>query len=137
MEANEYFIDGNENEIFITVNVSTPGIASSKISLTFPTLVTIKNKAKSKDGTGVISRTSIGKGENLVDCLIEIETDILLNLIPKENWDNCYKNLVITYYLEGGVDNQSQPFICEESNKNKSDSGKTISVNKYIFLIKK
>jgi hypothetical protein len=136
MNIKKYFISKNKNEIFITVTVSTPGIASSEVEITLTSGETIE-KVKSTDGTGLIVRTSLGIAEDIVNGLIEIDTSILLNKIPSSDWQNCYDNLVIKYYLEGGIDNQSEPFLIEAKDKHKSVSGKTIGVEKYIKLSKK
>jgi hypothetical protein len=135
MNIKNYAVNNDSTEIFITVTVSTPGIATSDAEIT----VGGKNIkiASSSGGSGLIAKTSLGKSSDIINGLIEIDTDIELDLVPSSEWQSCYDNLVIKYYFDGGVDNTNQPFICEAIDKHKSVSGKTIGAEKYVLLISK
>lgn len=133
MNIKEYKIENNNNEIFITVTVSTHGVAVSDVVLT------IKNqnltKGHSKDGgSGNINKTKIGIAKELKNGILEIETDINLHHIPQTEWQNYFDNLDIKYYLEGGVSGQKYPFLIENEDKHKNPAGDIITVNKYFNL---
>jgi hypothetical protein len=133
MDYEIYRVGNNDDQIFITVTVSTPGIAETEVTkyLVDGNYVVVAN---SPNATGILPRTLLGKANELKGSLIEIDTDVLLDLIPKEDWPNCYENLQIKYYFEGGKAGQQQPFVCLPENKHKSVSGKTIGAEKFIKI---
>ena len=133
MNKEIYIVEKNDNPIFITVTVSTPGIAETEVTKysTDGSYTVITN---SPNATGIVPRTLLGTANELIGTLIEIDTDVLLDFIPKEDWPNCYENLQIKYYLEGGKTDQQQPLICLPENKHKSVSGKTIGAEKFIKI---
>jgi hypothetical protein len=133
MNQEIYKVEDTTNPIYITVTVSTPGISETEITkyLKDGSFIVVAN---SPNATGIIPRTLLGSAKELIGILIEIDTDVLLDLIPKEDWDNCYENLQIKYYLEGGKAGQTQPFLCLPENKHKSVSGKTIGAEKFIKI---
>ncbi|WP_269222327.1 hypothetical protein [Flavobacterium sp. IMCC34518] len=133
MENEVYLIEKRENEIFITVTVSTHGIATTEIKLFQDG--SIINKGFSNNGAGLISKTSLGIDSKLNGATVKIETDIVLTKVPKSAWENCFKNLEIHYYLEGGKANQKQPIELLVSEKKKSSSGETIVAIKRIDLL--
>ncbi|MCD9575991.1 hypothetical protein [Flavobacterium soyae] len=133
MKSEIYQVENNDNPIFITVTVSTAGIAETEVTkyLTDGSYIIIAN---SPNATGIIPRTLLGTAKDLVGKSIEIDTDIYLDHIPKDDWPACYKNLQIKYYLEGGKKEQQQPFLCLPADKHKSASGKTIGAEKFIDI---
>jgi hypothetical protein len=133
MDIKNYEVFNNEDIIYLTVTVTTPGISESEVE---KTLVDGRTEfvAKSPNATGIIPRTELGKAKDLVGALIEIDTDVLLDLIPKSQWPACYQDLDIRYYFEGGKPNQNQPFTCDQGDKHKSVSGKTIGAEIYIYV---
>lgn len=133
MENENYFIGNDGKEIFITVTVSTHGIAVTEVKLIIDG--SIFNKGFSTNGAGLISKTSLGIDSKLNGGTIKIETDIVLTKIPKSAWENCFKDLEIHYYLEGGKPNQKNPYTLLPTEKKKSLSGETIIVTKRINLI--
>ncbi|MCI9843312.1 hypothetical protein [Flavobacterium pectinovorum] len=133
MEIENYFIGKNKKEIFITVTVSTHGIAVTEVKLIING--SIFNKGASTNGAGLISRTSLGFASQLDGGTIKIETDIVLTKIPKSAWGSCFENLQIHYYLEGGEPDQKNPFELLSAEKKKSSSGETIIATKRINLV--
>jgi len=133
MKYETYKVENNDNPIYITVTVSTPGIAETEVTKYSidGSYVVITN---SPNATGIVPRTLLGTAKELIGVLIEIDTDVLLDHIPKEDWSNCYENLQIKYYLEGGKTEQQLPFLCLSENKHKSVSGKTIGAEKFIKI---
>lgn len=133
METENYFIGKDKKEIFITVTVSTHGIAVTEVKLIIND--SIFNKGASTNGSGLISKTSLGFGSQLDGGTLKIETDIVLTKIPKSAWASCFENLEIHYYLEGGEPNQKIPFELLPAEKKKSTSGETIITTKRIHLL--
>jgi hypothetical protein len=133
MSFGKYLITGGGEEIFITVTVSTPGIASNEVEVTFSTGDSVLI-AESTDATGLVKKTSLGKSLDLVSGLVEINTRISLSNIPKADWPNCFDSLIVKYFLSGGV--KDETLECETEDKQKSDSGKTLIVEKFIQLNK-
>ncbi|MFD1604049.1 hypothetical protein ACFSJW_08920 [Flavobacterium artemisiae] len=133
MKSEIYQVENNDTPVFITVTVLTPGIAETEVTkyLTNGSYIVVAN---SPNATGIIPRTLLGTGKELVGKSIEIDTDIYLDHIPKDDWPVCYKNLQIKYYLEGGKADQQQPFLCLPADKHKSKSGKTIGAEKFIDI---
>lgn len=133
METENYFIGKDKKEIFLTVTVSTHGIAITEVKLIING--SIFNKGASTNGAGLISKTSLGFDSQLDGGTLKIETDIVLTKIPKSAWVSCFENLEIHYYLEGGEPNQKIPFGLLPSEKKKSSSGETIIATKRINLL--
>jgi len=133
MNYEVYKVEDSTNPIYITVTVSTPGISETEVTkyLSDGSYLVVTN---SPNATGIVPRTLLGIANELKGTLIEIDTDVLLDFIPKEDWPNCYENLQIKYYLEGGKAGQNQPFVCLPENKHKSVSGKTIGAEKFIKI---
>lgn len=129
MKIEEYLIDGSENQIILTVNVSTDGIAGTKISRTPQ-----KGITKTPKNTGSIEKTKLGTASELHFVLFEVRTTIDLELIDSQNWDSCFENLSITYTLDGGNDGEIT-FEMKDEDKHKSITGQTIIVNKYIRTV--
>ncbi|GGE96584.1 hypothetical protein [Flavobacterium limi] len=133
MAIENYFIGKDKKEVFITVTVSTHGIAVTEIKLIING--SIYNKGASSNGAGLVSKTSLGFASQLDGGTIKIETDIVLTKIPKTAWGSCFENLQIHYYLEGGESNQKNPFELLPAEKKKSTSGETIIATKKINLL--
>jgi hypothetical protein len=133
MENENYIIGNDGKEIFITITVSTHGIAVTEVKLIIGH--NLFNKGASTNGAGLISRTSLGIDSKLNNGTRDIETDIVLTKIPKSAWKNCFENLEIHYYLEGGKSNQKTLFTLLPSEKRKSTTGETIIVSKSIDLM--
>lgn len=133
MDNEIYLIEKKEKEVFITITVSTHGIATTEVKLFQDG--SIINKGFSTNGAGLISKTSLGIDSKLNGSTIKIETDVVLTKVPKSAWESCFKNLEIHYYLEGGKANQKQPIELLSSEKKKSSSGETIVVIKRIDLL--
>lgn len=133
MTYENYGVQNNDDEIFITVTVSTPGIAQTDVEKYSVDGSNI-HITDSPNATGIIPKTLLGTGKELIGSLIEIDTDVLLDLIPKEDWSTCFDNLVIKYYFEGGKAGQIQPFLCLPTDKHKSVSGKTIGAEKFVKI---
>ncbi|WP_264564951.1 hypothetical protein [Flavobacterium sp. N3904] len=133
MESEKYFIGKEGKEIFITITVSTHGIATTEVKLFQDG--NINNKGTSTNGAGLISKTSLGIDSKLDGATLKIETDIVLTKVPKSVWENCFKNLEINYFLEGGKPNQKSPLEVLSFEKKKSTSGETIVVTKRIDLL--
>jgi hypothetical protein len=133
MENEIYFIGKEGKEIFITITVSTHGIAITEVKLFLDG--NINNKGTSTNGAGLIGKTSLGTDTKLDGATIKIETDIVLTKVPKSVWGICFKNLEINYFLEGGKSNQKSPLEVFASEKKKSSSGETIIVTKRIDLV--
>ncbi len=131
MNINEYRLGDTNNEVFLTVKVSTPAISVTKIEVT-SVAGDSEEKAVSEDGTGNISRTSLGFSEDLKGSLLEISTESILDHIPEEDKPVCLRNLTVRYELEYGESNQA--FLAEQRDKSISDSGNTICVEKYLQL---
>lgn len=136
MANNVYLIGKDGKEITLTVTVTSPGIATTEVKV-FLDDGTIINKGNSTNGAGLISKRSIGIDTTLNYATIRIETYILLSKIPESAWENCYKNLEIHYYLDGGKEGQKMPFELYEIEKGKSSNGELISGTKEIDLINK
>ena len=132
MENEVYLIGNNKNEILLTVTISSTGFVVTDVLLSINGQNLLKGH--STDGTGFIGKAKIGNAENLNYGLIVIETDILLNKIPKEEWDECFDNLKIKYYFEGGKSGQTQPYLLKDNEKHADNSGSIIIAKKYITL---
>ena len=97
MENEIYFIGKEGKEIFITITVSTHGIAITEVKLFQDG--NVNNKGASTNGAGLISKTSLGIDSKLDGATIKIETDVVLTKVPKSVWGNCFKNLEVNYYI--------------------------------------
>jgi hypothetical protein len=132
MAQETYHLNNNSNDVFITVKVSTPGIASTEVDNTVNGNTT--QVAVSEDAMGKIDQARIGKASSLNHASIEIDTDIDLIIVRDKNlWPVLFNNLVIKYTLEGGKDG-TQIYTCESDDKSKSDDGRIIHVAKIIEL---
>ncbi|ESU20296.1 hypothetical protein FEDK69T_28090 [Flavobacterium enshiense DK69] len=133
MENEIYLIGKDGKVITLTVTVTTPGIATTEVKL-FLSDGTIINKGNSTNGAGLISDRPMDVDTKLDNSTIKIETIILLSKVPESAWENCFDNLEINYYLDGGAENQNIPFKLHNNEKRKSSNGELIRAIKRIDL---
>ncbi|GGH67146.1 hypothetical protein HNQ91_001719 [Filimonas zeae] len=138
MNVKEYLIPADETDVYITVAVSTAGVASSVLELTLTSGINLEIASSSDlpqmNGSGNIKKTLLGKAAALAGALIEVDTSITLKHIPKTEWPSCFDNLDIKYFLEGGSASQPLFYPLEAVDKIKTESGRTIVAEKYILL---
>ncbi|HYK43682.1 MAG TPA: hypothetical protein VEV83_00845 [Parafilimonas sp.] len=131
MARENYILSNNSNDVSIEVNVSTPGIAITKVFKITP--VEIEEIKRSEDGTGDIEPTDIDKASTLNNTLIKITEDIDLKNVAQDLWQSCFDNLVIQYTMRGGI-NGAETFTCKNEEKSQSNNKRFIGCEKRIFL---
>ncbi len=135
--TNTYFINNDLSSITIKVTISTPGFAVSKIDKEIQASSTEDIAGSPVDGIGDVPETIIGNANMLNNCIIETDTIIeLQDIVPQEEWQSCFKNLVCTYIFTGGS-HGTQTFNCDPDDKKNSTSGTIITVSKRIQLVNK
>lgn len=131
---NEIYLIGKDGRIItLTVTVTTPGIATTEVKL-FLSDGTIINKGNSTNGAGSIGDRPMGIDAEIENATIRIEVIILLSKVPESAWENCFKNLEVNCYLNGGAAGQNMPYALRDNEKKKSANGELIRVIKRIDL---
>ena len=129
-----YLINHDETIITIRVTISTPGFAVTRIFKLPPGGPRGTIADSPVDGIGDVPETNIDRAENLEGFIIETDTIIKLeNIVPSEQWQTCFDNLVCMYEFTGGGDGV-RVFDCEEDDKSQSTSKATIVVSKKILF---
>ncbi|MCV9929745.1 hypothetical protein OIU83_18940 [Flavobacterium sp. LS1R49] len=133
MNVVKYQIEDNSNEINISVNIITAdgALVTADVDLYINDKKSLKGE--SKNGEHYIGKSSLGIAKELTNGLLLIEADIDLKLIEESFWEDCFKNLSIKYFLNGGKVDKSFELVPEDI-KYKSDLGGTIKTKKYFFL---
>lgn len=131
----EYRVDNSNDDVTIEVNVSVPGIVSTRVNQRRPPadfeVVSKSTDPPNSNAKGRIIEKRIGQAKAVLGQEIQIDTVIKLDLIPEENWPDIFNNLSIGYTLRGGINGETTIDI-EEGEKEKTTSGKTIRVIKEI-----
>ena len=131
MARENYILSNNNNDVSIEVNVSTPGIATTKVFKI--TAAEIEEIKRSQNASGDIEPTNIDKANTLNNTLIKVTDDIDLKDVAKALWQSCFDNLVIQYTMRGGT-NGAETFTCKNEEKSQSNDKRFIGCEKRIFL---
>lgn len=130
-----YNIKNNNDELFITVKNSVPGIITTSVSIiladgTVKADVVVSDPADSK---GNIPQKSLGISKNLIGATVNVHTNIILTP-PSSNWQTIFNNLSADYTMAGGASGQTGEFVCNSEDKQQSSTGQTIEIDKNIDL---
>jgi hypothetical protein len=127
-----YHVGNTGSKIYITVHVSTPGIAQSRIEFINDNPTDLPGSQC--DASGNINYCLVDVNTNLNGKNLGIGTSINLQTVDSSLWPTMYASLVVTYTISGGSDGTKQ-FTYASSDKSKDASGQFIKVNKAINLI--
>lgn len=133
-----YVVNNSNDDITIEVNVSTPGIVSTRVNQRRPPadfeVISKSTEPPNSNAKGRIIEKRVGQSKSVVGQEIQIDTVIRLDLIPKIDWPTIFENLSIEYILRGGVNGETVLEV-KDDEKEKTTSGKTIRVIKEIKFI--
>ena len=133
-----YRVDDSNDDITIEVNVSVPGIVSTRINQRRPPsnfeVITKSVDPPNSNAIGRIIEKRIGQSKAVLGQEIQIDTIIRLDLIKEEDWSTIFNNLSVEYIIRGGIEGELVLSV-NDDDKEKTTSGKTIRVTKEIKFI--
>jgi hypothetical protein len=123
----------DDNEISISVNIGTPGLANT-IVFQFPGGGQKKKIAESTVDNGNITTKKIGKGSELKGSYLKVRTIIDFRSINPSQWEQLADNIVAKFTLSGGFSG-TQHYSYDEDDKTVNSAGSLVVIDMEIDLI--
>ena len=123
----------DSNDIYIKVNVGTPGVATTAVYLAKTGGPRIKI-AESDLQSGKIKNTLAGKSSDTRGHYLLVMTVVDLGILDPVNWSAALANLAFTCELSGGLSGLAH-FKHDPDDVKVSDNGKIIAISKQVNLI--
>jgi len=128
-----YHLGQDANEIYLEVQIGTPGLAHSTAYL-FSDETTYEKIAESGDEDGNIEECIIGLADALAGKFLMIRTSVDLRLMDPGQWPQLIENIYCEYVLSGGTIDKA--YYCEADDKHVSTNGSVVVIEKIFDLIR-